>query len=240
MKSSYLLKNLIFSSEHYTNNIPTRLKKLFQNQKEILTTHRAWDLGSHCIIDHLEKSFGEIIFKAEVSRLLVDLNRSLGHKNLYSEFTKTLPKPERLALLDEYYFPYRESFEKTINEMKNKSRHPIIHIAIHSFTPRWEGVLRNADIGLLYDPSHSLERDFCLKWKEKINYLFPKYKVRSNYPYHGRSNSFPTELRRKYKNNYLGIELEINQAFFSKDGSRLLDKPLANCIIESLQEILIE
>lgn len=239
MKSSYQLKNLIFSSEHYTNNIPTRFKKLFQNQKEILTTHRAWDLGSSSILDHLEKSFGEIIFKAEVSRLLVDLNRSLGHKNLYSEFTKILPKAERLALLDEYYFPYRESFEKTINQMKGTNQHPIIHIAIHSFTPRWDGVLRNADIGLLYDPSHSLERDFCLKWKEKINHLFPKYKVRSNYPYHGRSNSFPTELRRKYKKNYLGIELEINQAFFSKDGLRLLDKQLTHCIIESLQEILI-
>jgi predicted N-formylglutamate amidohydrolase len=239
MKYTFLKNNLIFSSEHYTNLIPKEYKDIFHGKMDLLSTHRGWDLGSAILIEGLEKHFGPIVFKAEVSRLLVDLNRSIGHKNLYSEFTKTLPPSEKLALLDEYYFPYRDSFEKTLDEMKGTKNKPVIHIAIHSFTPIWNGEERNADIGILFDPAHPLEKDFCEQWKKSINNLFPKYKVRSNYPYHGKADSLPTAIRRVRKNSYLGIELEINQAFFSKNGRTLLDSKLTDCIVETLNHILV-
>jgi hypothetical protein len=40
-------------------------------------------------------------------------------------------------------------------------------------------------------------------------------KVRFNYPYKGTSDGLTTTLRKKFGPQYVGIEIEINQKFFS-------------------------
>lgn len=238
MKSISHLNNLILSCEHFSNLVPEDYKGLFTNADNILKTHRAWDIGANILLKYLENTFGITPWKGEVTRLLVDLNRSIGHKNLYSEFTKVLSRSERTAILDSYYFPYRDSFESELEELNPTIKQPIIHISIHSFTPIWNYEPRNADIGILYDASHLPEKNFSLLWKKEILSKYPEFKVRSNYPYLGKSNSFPTELRRKYKQKYIGIELEINQKLFSEDGKSVKNAKILHCISESLNSTL--
>lgn len=238
MNSLSQFNNLVLSCEHFTNTIPEEYKSLFLNADKILETHRGWDIGANIILKYLENTYGITPWKGEVSRLLVDLNRSIGHKNLYSEFSKVLSRADRIAILDSYYYPYRDSFESEIIGLNPTKKQPIIHISIHSFTPIWKGLPRNADIGILYDTSHLPEKDFSLIWKKEIVSKYPEFKVRSNFPYLGKSNSFPTELRRKYKQKYIGIELEVNQKLFADDGKSVKNAKILHCISETLQNAL--
>jgi predicted N-formylglutamate amidohydrolase len=92
--------------------------------------------------------------------------------------------------------------------------HNVLHLSVHSFTPILNGTIRNADIGLLYDPRRKREADFCNRWKEALNAAEPNVKVRCNYPYRGTADGFTTHLRRMFENEkYAGVELEVNQKF---------------------------
>ena len=96
----------------------------------------------------------------------------------------------------------------------------MIHVASHSFTPELDGAVRNADIGLLYDPARAGEVELCRRWQAQIRALEPSLKVRRNYPYTGKSDGFTAYLRRRFPAEaYIGIELEINQKHVT-NGSR--------------------
>ncbi len=38
----------------------------------------------------------------------------------------------------------------------------IIHISVHSFTPVLKNKIRNADIGILYNPKRSIEKNLAV------------------------------------------------------------------------------
>jgi predicted N-formylglutamate amidohydrolase len=91
---------------------------------------------------------------------------------------------------------------------------PVVHLSVHSFTPELDGEIRDADIGLLYDPCRIWETSFCHAWRSEILRLAPQLRVRMNYPYQGADDGFTTYLRTKFADaQYAGIELEVNQQF---------------------------
>ena len=116
-----------------------------------------------------------------------------------------------MKLLNQYYHDYRNAIEAWIvSQSATGSR--VLHLSLHSFTPILNGIERNADVGLLYDPRRPSERDFCSRWKECFRKRIPDWRVRKNYPYLGRSDGFTTFLRKRFSDDqYCGIELEINQ-----------------------------
>jgi predicted N-formylglutamate amidohydrolase len=96
-----------------------------------------------------------------------------------------------------------------------------IHIASHSFTPVLQGRVRRADVGLLYDPGRHGEAELCARWKATLSQFAPDLKVRRNYPYQGRAPGLPAQMRRCFDaDNYVGIELEINQRIVFDAGRR--------------------
>jgi len=88
----------------------------------------------------------------------------------------------------------------------------VIHLSSHSFTPDLDGKVRNADIGLLYDPARPGEADLCERWKAALSACAPGLRVRRNYPYAGKGDGLTAWFRRRLSPAaYMGIELEINQ-----------------------------
>lgn len=209
---------LLFTSEHGGNEIPEEYKYLFKDHNEILNTHRGYDLGVWSLAENFSQSMQIKLFKTGVSRLLVDVNRSLWRRTLFSEISKPLPKTEKLIILDKYYYPYRNEIAAFI---KNQIAHgkKVLHIAKHSFTPILNGKKRNADIGFLYDPKRSNEKLISKEWKRCLKNLAPGLRVRFNYPYRGKPDGLTAHFRKLYPDgNYLGIELEVNQKFVEGDG----------------------
>lgn len=228
--------SFVLTCEHGGNAVPPAYAPLFQAHQELLASHRGYDIGAKGLFNEL-KNLAQATFFADTTRLLVELNRSLYHKALFSSVTKDLPEHEKQQILQEYYRPYREAVETKIQDLIFSGRQAL-HISVHSFTPVLQEEVRQADVGLLYDPQRSLEKRFCHDWKEKMKELSPGLQVRFNYPYKGVSDGFPTYLRRKFsEQQYIGIELEINQKY--PLGESLQWEMLQRVFKESLQQVLL-
>ena len=199
----------IFTCEHGGNRIPRQYRRLFKGKSRLLQSHRGWDRGALQLARACARSCSAPLYYSEVSRLVVDLNRSRHHRGLFSGFTRGLDAREKERICDRYYFPYRNLVETAIRDRGIK---PVIHLSVHSFTPELNGVVRNADVGLLYDPSRKREKEFCLRLQTRLKQKFPHLIVRRNYPYRGTADGFTTCLRSRFPAGaYLGIEVEINQ-----------------------------
>ena len=108
--------------------------------------------------------------------------------------------------------PFRGRGEAEIARALESGRR-VIHISSHSFTPVLDGVVRQADVGLLYDPARAGEAALCKIWLSNLKAMTPDIRVRRNYPYTGKSDGFTAWLRRRFPPDaYIGIEVEINQA----------------------------
>ncbi|MDX1761455.1 MAG: N-formylglutamate amidohydrolase [Christiangramia sp.] len=223
---------LVLTCEHAFTDIPEEYLELFSENREVLKTHEAFDLGAFDVFQQLKQVADESYFQ-EIGRLLVETNRSVWHKSLHSRFTKDLSKEEKNKILSTFYYPYREKVESSIKTMIAEGNY-VFHLSVHSFTPLLNGVLRNADIGLLYDPKRIPEKDIAKKFKELINTKEPQFKVRYNYPYLGKSDGFTTSLRKIFPQKYMGIELEINQKWVKNN---LMQEDIKMAILFALQEI---
>ena len=202
--------HILITCEHGGNRIPARYRPLFAGFEALLQSHRGHDPGALALARQLAKAVAAPLFVSTTSRLLIDLNRSIGHPSLYSEVTRSEAATVRREILNRHYLPYRNQVEAHIAAaIAGGSR--VIHISSHSFTPVLDGEVRNADIGLLYDPARSGEAKLCRCWQTRLKAVAPGWKVRRNYPYTGRSDGFTAYLRRRFPADvYVGIELEVN------------------------------
>ncbi|PKA83730.1 putative N-formylglutamate amidohydrolase [Ulvibacter sp. MAR_2010_11] len=206
---------LILSCEHGGNEIPAKYLPLFEGQEASLQTHRGYDPGTLDLFEYL-KSLAVFGKSNVLSRLLIECNRSLHHPKLFSEITKDCTQETKDQLIETYYLPYRNALVEAI-EKEIRSKNTVLHISLHSFTPQLSGKIRNNDIGLLYDSKRKEEKQFCEKLKLQLKTENKNLKIRNNYPYLGNADGFTSFLRKKFKNNYIGIELEINQALVTEN-----------------------
>jgi predicted N-formylglutamate amidohydrolase len=209
---------ILITCEHGGNKIPASYWPLFRKLRDALQSHRGYDPGALTLARNFAKAFDAELVYSTTSRLLVELNRSPNHKQLFSEATRDLPPTERERLLQRYYWPYRNWVEAQVAGAVGSGER-VVHISSHSFTPRLHGVTRRADIGLLYDPRREGERSLCTAWRQTIMDADPKLVVRRNYPYRGTGDGLTTYLRKLHGDTrYSGIEIEVNQKYALGDG----------------------
>ncbi len=209
---------LFVTCEHAGNAVPREYRHLFAGHEHLLPTHRGWDPGALTLAREMAKRFTAPLHFEEATRLLVDLNRSVGTPSLHSEPTHHLSLVERRAILDVYYHPHRRRVDAAVDALI-KSGDRIVHVASHSFTPELNGHVRTADIGLLYDPGRPGEVAFCDAWLAALKVADPSLRLRRNYPYQGKSDGVAQVLRRRYSpGRYIGVELELNQRYVEAGG----------------------
>ncbi|MDD3815444.1 MAG: N-formylglutamate amidohydrolase [Desulfocapsaceae bacterium] len=229
---------LILSCEHATNDVPDRYRPFLAGSIDQLGTHKGYDPGALEFARLLAATLSAPLFAGSVSRLLVDLNRSLtNYRSPPIPTRNDLPFALKEEMLARYYLPYRSQVEEAI-EGNLRNEKTVLHLSLHSFTPVLDGVPRTADVGFLYDPSRAQEKAFCGKWSAGLAARDAMWRLRKNYPYRGTSDGFVTALRKKFPaQRYLGIELEINQSYplaRKTDWLRLQDQ-LLESLVEALQ-----
>lgn len=192
---------------------------LFGIPEEVLASHRGYDIGAYIVYSNLVKRLKpDFNCLSTYSRLVIDMNRSLTSKKLFSEFTIKLPKHVK-AHITKLWQKYRGKIDRFVsskipeNMRDNQEQKPIkvIHLGIHSFTPVLNGVEREADVGILYDPSRPAEAALAETLIKSIHEFYPQLSIRRNYPYLGKSDGLTTTLRQKFGTAYVGLEIEINQ-----------------------------
>ena len=227
---------LVITCEHGGNRIPGPYYDLFHTHRALLQTHRGFDPGALIMAKELATRFSAPLVASTVSRLLVDLNRSIGHPRLYFEATRNEPTEVRQLILKHYYQPYREHAERLVRQAI-VDHGLVIHLSSHSFTPELDGKVRIADIGLLYDSTRPGEADLCKRWKAALKVCAPNLSIRRNYPYAGKGDGLTAWFRQRLSpKTYVGVELEINQKHIIRAGRNWIE--LRNVIIESLQMAL--
>lgn len=227
---------LLVTCEHGGNRIPAKYWPIFRRHREALASHRGYDPGALAVARDFAAAFDAELVYSSTSRLLVELNRSHTHRQLFSEFSRTLPPDERERLLRRYYYPYREWVEAQVRQA-SEAKQRLVHVSCHSFTPVMDGNVRDADVGLLYDPKREPELRVCLAWQRQLNAAEPRLVVRRNYPYRGYNDGLTTHLRGLYAGRaYCGIELEVNQKHALGDAAawRRLRKQLTNSLARAL------
>jgi predicted N-formylglutamate amidohydrolase len=211
---------LLLSCEHGGNTVPAAYRALFRGHGRLLDSHRGLDIGARFAARYLQSRLKVPLICATVTRLLVDLNRSVGHAGLFSELTRELPQAYRQALLERHYHPYRNRVANWI-AARLAAGDQVLHVSVHSFTPTSGGRRRPCDVGLLYDPGRPEEARLCAEWQAALRGCAPRWRVRRNYPYRGTSDGQVVALRRRFDPaRYSGIELEINQACLARADNR--------------------
>lgn len=225
---------LVLTCEHAGNQIPDKFKYLFEGKLEVLETHRGYDPGAFDLFNYL-KDLAYYHQAYMESRLLIEVNRSLSHPAIFSEFSRDIPPESKNQLIKEYYQPYRESIKKVISGLISEGDE-VLHLSIHSFTPVFDGHIRKADIGLLYDPASKNEKDFSQDLKKELLVNNISLRIRFNYPYRGTADGLTTSLRKIFTTKYSGIEIEVNQKFVEKNK---MNPGLKKQIYSSLRSIMV-
>ena len=229
-------RRLIITCEHAGNEVPPAYAAHFVGHEALLETHRGWDKGALQLGQEMADATGAPFFFSTTTRLLADLNRSIGHPDLHSEATRALPRTTRDAIVALHYRPHRDAVESAVDQAIARGAQ-VIHLASHSFTPVMNGVVRTADVAWLYDSRRATERDFAMGWQSNLSALSPQLRLRRNYPYQGKGDGLTALLRQRHPpESYIGIELEVNQRFVEQGGAAW--PALRAVVIRSLQQAL--
>jgi predicted N-formylglutamate amidohydrolase len=225
--------SFLVSCEHGGNRIPAPYRSLFRGYDALLDTHRGYDFGALVMARALARALRAPLVTSTISRLLIDLNRSIGHPRVFSAATRGAPASLRANIAERHYWPYRLRVERLVRQSVSRRRR-VIHISSHSFTPELDGKVRSADVGLLYHPGRRGEAELCARWKSSLAELAPQLRVRRNYPYAGKGDGLTSYLRQRFAPSvYVGIELEINQSIVLAAGRRWT--ALRSSLIDSLR-----
>lgn len=221
---------LLLTCEHAGNRIPREHARLFAGAEAVLASHRGWDPGALPLAKLLARRLRVPLLSTTWSRLLVEANRSAHLAKVWSRFTLSLPDEERRRILERYWRPHREEVEAALARAL-RARGAVVHVAVHTFTPKFDGEVRNADVAFLYDSKRAPEAALARRWGAQLRLAVPGLRVRFNYPYRGDTDGLPTALRKQHAAaRYRGYELEVNQALFATPRWRAVGEALAKVL----------
>jgi predicted N-formylglutamate amidohydrolase len=209
--------SVVVTCEHATRAVPASLRAVLARAgARRLAGHEAWDPGALHLARHLARALHAPLIVADVSRLVVDANRSERHPRVFSRWTAALPADAREHLLARHHRPFREATRDALAAVPPARL--ALHLSCHSFTSVLAGVRRETDIALLYDPSREPERTLCTRWLAALRRRLPHLACHANRPYRGTSDGHTTDLRRRLPAQaYAGVEIEVNQRLLARD-----------------------
>jgi predicted N-formylglutamate amidohydrolase len=146
----------IILCDHASNRIPNEYEP-FGLGDDVLSTHIAWDPGALGVARHLSATLDAPLFWPDVSRLVIDCNRSPDASTLIVVESEGRPVPanrglsreERARRLERIHAPYHAAIEACL-ERRDEARRPTAVVAIHSFTPVFLGKARPWQIGIVF------------------------------------------------------------------------------------------
>jgi predicted N-formylglutamate amidohydrolase len=213
---TFAREQVLVSCEHASNRLPEGMRA----PAELLDLHVAWDPGALPIARRLARMFDAPLHAGEYSRLVVDLNRTVGNSVLIRRrsdghripFNRGLTDDEVRHRIERYYLPYRNAVSADVARIIERHGR-CVHLCIHTFTPVLAGKVRGNDIGLLYDPHREPEAPLVRELRRALASRTDCV-VWLNRPYSGTADGILPRIREVHAADaYVAIELEVNQKF---------------------------
>jgi predicted N-formylglutamate amidohydrolase len=148
---------LLVVADHAGNLMPRALGWLGVPPSE-RERHIAWDIGIAAVARHVADALDATLVQQNYSRLIIDCNRIPGSETSIPEVSELTPVPGNMGLSEahqaarvrEIFRPYHDRIEAAL-EARRQAGRPTALIAMHSFTPVFEGVARPWHAGVLYN-----------------------------------------------------------------------------------------
>ena len=211
----------VITCEHGGNRIPAPYRDLFRGHQALLDSHRGYDPGALIMARALAKAFAAPLVTSTVSRLLVDLNRSVGHPHLYSAATRAAPAEVRAADIAPP-LPALSRASRAFGQAGDRGPRPgdpplVAQLYAGYWTARYETPMSACSMTRL-----DRARRICASvGRHPSTACAPDLTVRRNYPYAGKGDGLTAWFRRRLPPGaYLGIELEVNQKHVLSAGRR--------------------
>jgi predicted N-formylglutamate amidohydrolase len=154
--------SFVIVCDHASNRIPKECEP-FGLSDDVLSTHIAWDPGALPVARQLSATLDAPLLWPDVSRLVIDCNRSPDASTLIVVESEGRPVPanrglsqdERMRRLAHVHTPYHAAIDACLKR-RDEARRPTALVAIHSFTPVYFGKPRPWQIGIVFGHNRRL------------------------------------------------------------------------------------
>lgn len=198
---------VLITCEHASQRLPEPWR-WSERDRRLVDTHWAYDLGAAELAREYAEAIGATAVLARFSRLLADPNRPEDSPTLFRDVAEGQPvelnvaidPAEREIRLDGYYRPFHEAVDREVAA----SGAPIL-LAMHTFTPLYEGTPRELEVGVLFDEEEALAAELLEAFAKA------GLRVAPNEPYSGRAGLIHVVDRHARTHGRRAIELEVRQ-----------------------------
>lgn len=203
---------VVLVCEHASAFIPQRFNNLGLSD-EAAVSHIAWDPGAAVTARYLAQMLDAVLLEGAASRLLYDCNRPPESPGAIVERSEIYDIPgnlklsssQRLQRVRSYYTPFSETLA---NVLAKHHTEPVL-VTMHSFTPIYNGVRRNFDVGILHDADQRLA--------DAIINVADSFDIRRNEPYGPADGVTHTLKKHGIKNKLHNVMLEIRNTLIAND-----------------------
>ncbi len=227
-------------ADHAGNAIPRALRRLGVPEAE-RGRHIAWDIGIAATCRLVADALDATLVQQNYSRLVIDCNRTPGSETSVLEISELTPisgniglsEGEKAARMRDIFRPYHNRIETELNRTRQTGR-PTALIAMHSFTPVFNGVARPWHIGVLYnrDPRFAHLLMALLKREEGLV-------VGDNAPYSVTDASDYTIPVHGERRGLHHVAIEVRQDLIADDkGQRAWAPLLARLLAQAYQQLV--
>lgn len=197
----------VLSCEHASARLPEPYAWP-EADRWLVGTHWSYDLGARALTLELAHALSASAVLARFTRLLIDPNRALEQPDLFRAsaegkwvaLNQGLSDAERARRIERYYKPYHAALDQALA----RSHAPLL-FSIHSFTPNYEGVVRDVELGVLFNQ----EEEHAERLFECLAGAFPA--VRKNEPWSGRGGLIYAAESHAQRFSRVPLELEVRQ-----------------------------
>ncbi len=198
--------SIVLACEHASFFIPEEFGNLGLSE-QARCSHAAWDPGASAVAAKMSSLLETVLVEATVSRLVYDCNRPTNATDAMPDRSEAFEIPgnrglseaERARRAALYYAPFEAALASSIAR-----RNAPVLMTIHSFTPVYNGIPRDVEIGILHDSDPKLANAFLKTAPQHCD-----ANVQRNEPYgpeHGVTHTLKTHA---IPNGHLNVMIEI-------------------------------
>ena len=213
--------NLLLTCEHARCALPAGVDLGVSPDR--MRSHISFDRGAVSVAERLAQLTSAPLHLGRYSRLLVDLNRREANPDVIVQESSSVPIPGNVGLTPErrearvarWHRPWREAVRMRAFEIARGAG--CMHLSMHSFEPALDPERRGFDVGVLFDPARTPERDIAEALAEHLR--ASGLTARLNEPYRGTPEGATSWLRDQLaEDRYVGLEIEASYALLDREG----------------------
>lgn len=179
-----------------------------EEDARLVGTHWSYDLGARALTLELARALGAPAVLATFSRLLVDPNRPEDSPTLFRteadgvpvELNAKIDGRERERRLSGFYRPFHAAVDRELSRCSAS-----IVLAVHTYTPLYEGQKREVELGVLFDREDALGE----AWVTFLRSC--GYDCRPNEPWSGKAGLIHVAQTHADRHGRRAMELEVRQ-----------------------------